>query len=155
LLRVQYKNNNPYRHLFLFLLFKFTNTYGEKVHRLMAEKGYAPELFKVCVLKPNWKVVIMDYKNNLIPVTKNDASQIGIAICFLHGNNYVHGDLRSNNIFKCDGKITIIDFDWSGTENEVRYPLWINCEIEWPTGVRCGALITKQHDTYWIEKLAL
>ena len=137
------------------VIVKFTNTYGKKVHRFMAEKGYAPELFKVCNLKPNWKVVIMEYKNNLSTVTKNDAKEIrDVVQNVLHKQGYVHGDLRSDNIFKCSDNITIIDFDWSGTENEVSYPLWINCEIKWPSGVTCGSLITKEHDKYWINKLA-
>jgi tRNA A-37 threonylcarbamoyl transferase component Bud32 len=36
----------------------------------------------------------------------------------------VHGDLRDPNIIVCDdnGRVYLIDFDWSGKEGEVFYP---------------------------------
>ncbi|KAF8551037.1 hypothetical protein OG21DRAFT_1513328 [Imleria badia] len=39
-----------------------------------------------------------------------------------HDLGYVHGDLRSPNIF-CDGeKVKLLDFDWGGKQGDVYYP---------------------------------
>ena len=50
----------------------------------------------------------------------------------------------------------ILDWDWGGLiEEQPRYPKDINTEnIQWPEGVGPGALITKAHDLYWVDKIA-
>lgn len=40
---------------------KFTRTYSEVVHDLLAGKGFAPELLAVEDLVGGWKMVVMEY----------------------------------------------------------------------------------------------
>ena len=49
--------------------------------------------------------------------------------------------------------IAVIDFDWAGYKDEVKYPLWMNPDIEWPKGATPGHVITSEHDNYWLKKL--
>ena len=42
--------------------------------------------------------------------------------------------------------IAVIDFDWAGYKDEVKYPLWMNPDIEWPKGATPGHVITSEHD---------
>jgi len=64
--------------------------------------------------------------------------------------NYVHGDLRSNNIMiRTDVMdksvdLRVIDFDWVGEARQVRYPAERNREIWWPG--EAGGPIEQDHD---------
>jgi len=52
------------------------------------------------------------------------------------------------------GDIILIDFDWSGEENAVRYPsniTLINTELPRPNGVECGGLICPAHDDEMLD----
>ena len=71
----------------------------------------------------------------------------------LHTAGYVHGDLRSANVFSKeeDDDIAILDFDWAGKIG-VKYPLTLNHNIIWPKDAP-GRCITKEHDVYWIDKI--
>lgn len=68
----------------------------------------------------------------------------------LHAENLVHGDLHDTNILvKKDDrtKFMIIDFDWAGAENVVRYPSYVNyTNIKRPSDARDGLLIKAAHD---------
>ena len=48
----------------------------------------------------------------------------------MHQAGWVHGDLRSTNVVVkksgLDGSFLIIDFDWSGKNQEVVYPSFLN-----------------------------
>jgi len=56
----------------------------------------------------------------------------------LESKNYVHGDLRSNNIvirtdvIEKSVDLKVIDFDWAGEAGQVRYPEERNRDIWWP-----------------------
>jgi len=97
-------------------------------------------------------------------------SKYGIAkaleaiINMLQLGHYVHGDLRMNNVLICVAEIKngnptcivqprpntqvpylkVIDFDWAGTADQVRYPLQRNPEIWWPG--HDGMPISTNHD---------
>ncbi|KAL5468668.1 hypothetical protein EMCRGX_G029768 [Ephydatia muelleri] len=137
------------------VIVKFTNTYGDEVHKCMAESGFAPQLIAVHDLPPNWKVVIMDELQNRMDIGKDKYAVVRAAIKILHENGYVHGDLRLSNMFSCtntESRIAVIDYDWAGKANEAKYPLWMNPACNWPQGASCGGIITVDHDNYWIDR---
>ena len=72
----------------------------------------------------------------------------------LRNKNFVHGDLRPQNILLLtDGSIRVVDFDWSGLSEQVKYPLDINESCDWHPHVKAGGVIMHHHDTYQIQKL--
>ena len=50
-------------------------------------------------------------------------------------------------------RIKLIDFDWSGKVEQVRYPNYMNPSVIWPTGVESGKIIKQEHDLYWLRQL--
>ena len=87
------------------------------------------------------------------------------ALTLFHKDGYVHGDLQETNIMvKRDrvdsevlGNIILVDFDWAGTENTVRYPSNImlnHPDIPRPMGIECGGLISSAHDDQILEFLS-
>lgn len=68
----------------------------------------------------------------------------------LHARKLVHGDIRDTNILlkRADRtKYMIIDFDWAGVEDVVRYPAYVNYrDIERPHDARDGLPIKAAHD---------
>ncbi|KAL4255883.1 hypothetical protein AB1N83_011384 [Pleurotus pulmonarius] len=77
------------------------------------------------------------------------------AVKALHEHALVFGDLRDANVLvDTRGNPYLIDFDWSGAEGTVRYPLDLNTAgIDWAEGVRPGAKIRREHDVDMLEKL--
>jgi serine/threonine protein kinase len=76
----------------------------------------------------------------------------------LHDNDLVHGDIRDTNILvdleTSSYAVQLLDFDWAGTEGEVRYPERVNTKsIRRPDGVSDRELITKDHDTTMVGHL--
>jgi hypothetical protein len=96
----------------------------------------------------------------------------------LHDADEVHGDLRPTNILEVvseEGspalftmrfmshlsrqrilgtpRCMLIDFDWAGKENIAKYPHLLNSHVDWPTGVRGGARLRKEHDLTWVQRL--
>ncbi len=59
---------------------------------------------------------------------------------------YVFGDLREPNVLLRKDKLYILDFDWCGKINEVRYPLDIcdDDEMDWHNGVGPYRLIERR-----------
>ena len=87
------------------------------------------------------------------------------ALALFHKDGYVHGDLRETNIMvKRDrvdseglGDIILIDFDWAGKENAVRYPSNITLnhpDIPRPMSIERGGLISSAHDDHMLEFLS-
>ncbi|KAF8343985.1 uncharacterized protein EI90DRAFT_3010815 [Cantharellus anzutake] len=73
----------------------------------------------------------------------------------LHDNNTVHGDTREVSTLVDPETLAIhlLDFDWAGTYQEVRYPGGVNTNtIERPDGVSDGELITKDHDKAMVRR---
>jgi hypothetical protein len=47
----------------------------------------------------------------------------------------------------------LIDFDWSGIEGKVFYPMGLNTQIQWPVGCEAGMEIKKEHDMFMLHRL--
>jgi len=79
----------------------------------------------------------------------------------LESKNFVHGDLRSNNIMirtnvkEKSVDLRVIDFDWAGEAGQVCYPAERNREIQWPG--EAGGPIEQDHDSkivdFWMKDL--
>ncbi|KAH3756645.1 hypothetical protein Pelo_11586 [Pelomyxa schiedti] len=108
------------------VMIKFTRRYGIEAHALLAQRHFAPRLYYVCTLRPDWVVVIMEWleitpyymciqqqqqaaapappeqqvtgNNPPPPRMSKFKESLEEAVTFLHGNGLVHGDLRTPNI---------------------------------------------------------
>ena len=86
--------------------------------------------------------------------TKKQAEMLRENITHMHSLNFVHGDLiPANMLVSKDGKIYIIDFDWAGEVDNVKYPLFINYANNYPSGAIGGSPITKEHDLAMLNKI--
>ncbi|KAI0739155.1 hypothetical protein C8Q80DRAFT_234232 [Daedaleopsis nitida] len=147
---------------------KFTQTYGEDVHRLLAEAGHAPNLFycgppyaacpELDVYRPITMVIIEYFWGGRPLVTGTGVpaltKQIRNIVELLHQHGMVHGDLRGQNVLygRRMADIQVIDFDWAGKEGEARYPKDLSPAVKWPHGAEPGGLITTAHDWYWMDE---
>ena len=149
------------------LVVKFTESYCTELHQLLANSGYAPKHFFTETVTTRFKVVVMEDMRrtavnvleffNQHPDKKDDVIQSCKSVLeLMQTNGYCHGDLRPCNLMvRNDGKICVLDFDWSGKVGIATYQPFLNHqEIKWPEGVSDGKLMTKQHDIYWIDLLA-
>jgi hypothetical protein len=149
------------------LCVKFTHQYGEDVHRFCAENGHAPKLYAVQRLSGGFYMVVMDdIGEEYIDLHNfvNDGQEIRSSAEYtelkdnirtfleeMHEAGWVHGDLRSINIMVkksgLDGSFHFIDFDWSGRNQEVVYPSFLNtAEVDRPVGAYDGEPILALHD---------
>ena len=69
----------------------------------------------------------------------------------LHQDGFVHGDLRDTNLWISESspsKFMLVDFDWSGVIEEVRYPMNVykGPDLRRPEGAYDGELILAEHD---------
>ena len=113
------------------------------------------------------KMVVMKYvhgetidkKYQLCGVPEPVRKTVHEAVKFLHQKQFVHGDIRCPNIIIEDGdgeednRVRLLDFDWSGSVGEVRYPLHLSKEITWPKGVEDYMLILPDHDLQMVNRL--
>jgi hypothetical protein len=154
-----------------FAIAKFATRYCIEAHKLMSACQSTAELYGYLKLECGWYVIVMEYLETdkwmpldtytlpFIKKTEDDSQtvikNIEQAIKILHGADYIHGDLRPNNIFVNPDtlKIKIVDWDWSGKINETHYPHSINPDILWPEGVSPGSLLRPSHDIDWIKAL--
>ena len=129
---------------------KFTERYGKAAHEIMEKMNMAAEL-----LYCSWEasvglfvVITRFYECDMrAPLSDEVLQQLEDGLNRLHGNNLVHGDLRRPNILiDEEGRVRLIDFEWSGEAGVVRYPVLLNPEISWPEGVEPGLRIQPQHD---------
>eukprot|EP01117_Protostelium_nocturnum_P008436 TRINITY_DN3016_c0_g2_i5.p1 TRINITY_DN3016_c0_g2~~TRINITY_DN3016_c0_g2_i5.p1 ORF type:complete len:713 (-),score=106.34 TRINITY_DN3016_c0_g2_i5:678-2546(-) len=140
---------------------KFTKKYSLEAHQVLAEKGFAPQILWSETIKGGWKVIVMDWIEGRtmidVPPQIETIHKLRTAIEHLHSQDFVHGDLRGNNIVvDHEGTPFVIDFDWAGKESKAKYPLFMNHEeIQWPHGATDGDSITKVHDQEMLEKLSL
>jgi serine/threonine protein kinase len=152
------------------LCIKFTQRYSEKAHRTLAELGHAPRLRAMSSLPGGWIMVVMDFSRYdplyLLPLAFESKhvlrSNIRDIVQTLHNHNLVHGDIREINILvdretttSKDGcAIHLLDFDWAGTEGEVRYPEGVNTiSVRRQDGVSDREIITKDHDMAMVDFL--
>ncbi|KAG2362927.1 hypothetical protein BDR07DRAFT_1357064 [Suillus spraguei] len=138
---------------------KFVRHYSREVHLRCASSQLAPRLRGFEELPGGWYMVVMDKLVGYdvladLPSTErlpqSAFEPIREQLKKLHAENLVHGDIRDTNIFvKRDDrtKFMIIDFDWAGEENVVRYPPYVNyTKIKRPSDARDGLLIRAAHD---------
>ena len=56
-------------------------------------------------------------------------------------------------IKKSNQQMMLIDFDWTGRENEDCYPPFMNhIQVDWPEGVEDDKPLKKEHDLIWLER---
>ena len=74
------------------------------------------------------------------------------AVELMHKHNYVHCDLRPQNILVVDETVCILDFDWADKEGTATYSQELNMDSKcnWHSSVKPGGNILKDHDTHQI-----
>lgn len=88
------------------------------------------------------------------PVSAEVKTALKTAVEVMHAKNFVHGDLRPQNIPVVDNKVCLLDFDWAGNEGTARYPKVLNIRTAyWHSDVSPGGIITKEHDLFQIQLL--
>ena len=142
------------------VIIKFTATYCGDAHRKLAEMGRAPHLwFCDSVESVGMFVVVMAYEDGARTreqlVEREHLEQLRTAIKTLHGEGYVHGDIRWPNALITTSGLKLIDFDWCGKEGVARYPadIFMDSEYKWHEGVYRGGLIAKDHNKHMFEVL--
>ena len=149
------------------VIVKFTREkrYGKAVHKFCADSGFAPKLYEVdkrSLAAISSRVVVMEkiegVRLSTVPAKKGAFDlqaikrNIQAAITAIHGQGFVHGDFRSENILVLpDSSISVIDFDWSGRCGDVRYPPYVNEDI-FGRGSR-NRLIQKRNDDEMVSKM--
>jgi serine/threonine protein kinase len=141
------------------IVVKFTRTYSEDVHRRLANRGFAPELYAVEDLAGGWKMVVMEYLSGWEMLGKiaheerlKYKEKLQQALGVIHDRELVHGDVRGPNILVSGDDIKLIDFDHCGTEGETRYPR------EWDHTLRRedikeGDVMQRDHDNWMLERI--
>ena len=144
-----------------------SRSYSQQVHEHLAAKGLAPKLYGYAkvdgaptayvmeYLDPSeWKTLhrFMNASSTVLSRTELRKALEGI-VRALKSKNYVHGDLRPNNIMihkdllKQPLGLMVVDYDWAGEASKVYYPAEWNPEIEdikWPG--EAGGKIENDHD---------
>ncbi|KZP10866.1 hypothetical protein FIBSPDRAFT_757502 [Athelia psychrophila] len=147
------------------LFIKFTRSYSKAAHQCCAQAGYAPTLHGFVELPGGWYMAVMEnlakdtdpmYQFELEAEQRRKISKdLRACIDLLHGQEMVHGDLRDSNVLvsKDDAlQISLIDFDWAGEMDVVRYPINLNRQdIYRPASAQDGEPITKEHDIEMID----
>jgi serine/threonine protein kinase len=133
------------------------------MHQLLAEKQIAPQLYGCQDLPGGWKMVAMEWLPNddwvTLDLKKGNVTayteKILEALDLVWASKWVHGDIRPSNILvPTSGEIDfrLLDFDFSGKEDEDHYPRdWNN--ILRPVGAVGGAVLKVKHDKKMIEAL--
>ena len=124
---------------------KFTYRYSRAAHKLMEREGVATRLM-YCNREPlvGLYCVVTEYvrQSKQARLSQEGANKLRAALDKFQEHSFVHGDLRELNILiDAEGGPLLIDFDWSGKEGEVYYPVRLNMEIEWAAGIGGGKKI--------------
>jgi len=135
----------------------------------MADNGLAPKLYGYAEVKDAPTAYVMEYldpcawqtlheflKHNATAADRTRLQEaVDDIIEKLKSKNYVHGDLRSNNVMirtdviEKSVDLRVIDFDWAGEAGQVRYPAERNREIWWPG--EAGGPIEQDHDSSMVD----
>jgi len=145
------------------IVVKFVQRYCPDVHRLLAEKGMAPNLLycgRIDASTPygNWKLVVMDFFDAK-PSFKDDRykdqdvrQRVIEVVKAAHDEGFVLGDIRPPNVLiNANNEIKLIDFDWAGKEGEVRYPAHMSTGL-WVDEIVSMGNIEKVHDERMITR---
>ena len=118
---------------------KFTERYGKAAHEIMEKMNMAAELL-YCSREASvglFVVITRFYECDLrAPLSDEVLQQLEDGLKTLHDKNLVHGDLRRPNILTDEeGRVRLIDFEWSGEAGMVRYPALLRvaggCQSRW------------------------
>lgn len=145
-------------------VWKFTRHYSQEAHERAAELKIAPKLH-YCNTLGEWKLVCMQkvsgemVNHKTLRDNQELWNEFNQRVALFHEAGFVHGDMRQQNIMfgSLPGQeaksFFILDFDWAGKENQVRYPISINMDgnIKWPVGVCPRGIISSDHDTHWLS----
>jgi RIO1 family len=138
------------------IVVKFTRTYSEVVHELLASKGFAPELFAVEDLAGGWKMVVMEYLSGWVMLGEKPQPKyketLKKALRVIHDHGLVHGDVRRPNILVSEDAIKFVDFDHCGMEGVETYPR------EWDhrqgrEDAKEGDVLQRCHDDWMLERI--
>ena len=144
---------------------------GEDAHKVAYAHGFAPKLRAVERFADGWMMVVMDDVSHQYcgikgkRLEKDVYKAVKEALALFHKDGFVHGDLQETNIMvkrdwvdsECLGDIILVNFDWAGKENTVRYPSNITLnppDIPRPMGIERGGLISSAHDDQMLEFLS-
>jgi hypothetical protein len=138
---------------------KFTRTYSEVVHKLLASSGFAPELFGVEDLAGGWKMVVMEYLSDWVMLEEKPhrerlkyQEKLKEALRIIHDRNFVHGDVRGPNILVSEDSLKLVDFDNCGTEGVDRYPReWDHTQRQ--EDAKEGECLQRSHDNWMLERI--
>ena len=145
-----------------YIVVKFTRSYCEEAHSLLAALSLAPKLLHHAEFAGIHFVVMERLEvagdtSNLLRDKGEDGKKhvdsLREAVQALHDQKLVFGDLREPNILITKDGLKLVDFDWSGKEGTVRYPADIARRVEWPKGVKGGTEIKAEHDKVWFKRL--
>jgi len=180
-------SENPY-------FVKLVNSgYGADVHLKLAASDLAPRLYGRNCPDGALGAYIMEYltppslgaggwvtlfkfaqDHQRVTTEHKDAIRCALdrALTVLETNNFVYGDLRSNNVMvevdehgqlrfsssARDVKIRLVDCDWAGVSGKVCYPLLLNHEICWPGAPGTAILVGHDRtlvDSWWPDLFLL
>jgi serine/threonine protein kinase len=142
---------------------KFVHCYSQEVHQCCAELEFAPALRAFNRMPRGWYMVVMDaldkdYVILSLTVDQGTLDNIRAKVISIHQEGFVHGDIRDTNIMvnqKKRGQFMLVDFDWVGKIEEVRYPISVyrGTRLWQPDGACDGNLITADHDIKMLDHL--
>ena len=144
-----------------------SGSYSQQVHEHLAAKGLAPKLYGYAKVDGAPTAYVMEYldpsewetlhrsmnENSTVLFRTELRKALEDIVSALKSKNYVHGDLRPNNIMirkdlsKQPLGLMVVDFDWAGEASKVYYPAERNPEItgiKWPG--EAGGKIESDHD---------
>ena len=139
-------------------VYNYSGTYGKATHEYLHRFELAPRLYSAVDLHRGLVMVVMEhlgfqegiggwveldtFEKKLDIMAGAVRKKLDTIISCLQEQKMVHADLRPKNIMvQVDGQrrmtkdepvLSVIDFDWSGTVGDARYPPFLNPEVPWP-----------------------
>jgi serine/threonine protein kinase len=154
------------------IVVKFVDRYGERAHRLLADKDLAPNILfcgspRLDDEQPSYhsiSMVVMEYidgeplaqvKEEMnAQTTEKVQLELRRALDLLHDHGLVFGDLRPPNVMITKAQeVKLIDFNWAGEKGQAKYPYLISPGVDWPEGVKALAVMKTDHDLDMLSKL--
>jgi serine/threonine protein kinase len=98
---------------------------------------------------------IWQLREDKIPVPAIVSERVYDALCLLHKNNIVFGDLQDPNILyvESEDRVVLVDFDWSGKDGESRYPATLNPSNTLAEEVLPYSIMRRAHDLWQLDRL--
>ena len=145
-------------------------SYSREVHEYMAKNKLAPKLYGYAEVEGAPTAYVIEYLDPSIWQTLHpffepkkepriDLPRLREAVRnilqTLDNGDYVHGDLRTNNIMirtdviENSVELRVVDFDWAGKAGQVCYPAERDTDIQWPG--KAGEAILKKHDSEMVD----